>query len=167
MEDFVLRYENIGMAGPDYWMFTPSRSKLPPYLINTRIYSCNLIRNDLPYRWRGRYNEDTDLSLRMLKDGWATVQFYAFLQYKLTTQTLKGGNTEAFYAEEGTLPKSKMLVKMHPDVTKLVWKFGRWHHYVDYKPFKNLGLIRKKNFVLPTDNVYKMKKVSRPKNAKS
>ena len=52
MEDFVLRYENIGMAGPDYWMFTPSRSKLPPYLINTRIYSCNLIRNDLPYRWR-------------------------------------------------------------------------------------------------------------------
>jgi hypothetical protein len=167
MEDFVLRYENIGMAGPDYWMFTPSRSKLPPYLINTRIYSCNLIRNDLPYRWRGRYNEDTDLSLRMLKDGWATVQFYAFLQYKLTTQTLKGGNTEAFYAEEGTLPKSKMLVKMHPDVTKLVWKFGRWHHYVDYKPFKNLGLIRKKNFVVPTDNVYKMKKVSRPKNAKS
>jgi hypothetical protein len=39
------------------------------------------------------------------------VQFYAFLQYKLTTQTLKGGNTEAFYAEEGTLPKSKMLVQ--------------------------------------------------------
>jgi hypothetical protein len=166
MEDFVLRYKNIGMAGPDYWMFTPSRSKLPPYLINTRIYSCNLIRNDLPFRWRGRYNEDTILSLDMLKAGWATVQFYAFLQYKLTTQTLKGGNTEAFYAEEGTLPKTKMLVDAHPDVSKLVWKFGRWHHYVDYKPFKSLGLIRDENVALPTDNVYKMKKVKRPKTSK-
>jgi hypothetical protein len=166
MEDFVLRYENIGMAGPDYWMFTPSRSKLPPYLINTRIYSCNLIRNDLPFRWRGRYNEDTILSLDMLKTGWATVQFYAFLQYKITTQTLKGGNTEAFYAEEGTLPKSQMLVQAHPDVSKLVWKFGRYHHYVDYRPFKSLGLIRKKNLVIPDGNVYKMKKVKRPKTSK-
>jgi hypothetical protein len=166
MEDFVLRYENVAMAGPDYWMFTPSRSKLPPYLINTRIYSCNLIRNDVPFRWRGRYNEDTILSLDMLKAGWATIQFYAFLQYKLTTQTLKGGNTEAFYAEEGTLPKSKMLVQAHPDVSKLVWKFGRWHHYVDYKPFKNLGLIRKKNLVISDGNVYKMKKVQRPKSSK-
>lgn len=163
MEDFVLRYENIGMAGPDYWMFTPSRAKLPPYLLNTRIYSCNLIRNDLPYRWRGRYNEDTDLSLRLLKDGFTTVQFYAFLQYKLTTQTLNGGNTEAFYSEYGTLPKSQMLVKMHPDVTKLVWKFNRWHHYVDYRPFKDLGLIRKKNFVRSTKNIYNMQKVIKPK----
>ena len=167
IEDFVLRYENIAMAGMNYGIFCPATEGRQPIRFNERIYSCILIKNDIQYRWRGRYNEDTDLSLRMLKDGWATVQFYAFLQYKLTTQTLKGGNTEAFYAEEGTLPKSKMLVKMHPDVTKLVWKFGRWHHYVDYKPFKNLGLIRKKNFVLPTDNVYKMKKVSRPKNAKS
>jgi hypothetical protein len=56
-----------------------------------------------------------------------------------------------------------MLVKMHPDVTKLVWKFNRYHHYVDYRPFKNLGLIRKKNLDLPSDNLYKMKKVIRPK----
>jgi hypothetical protein len=166
MEEFVLRYKNIGMAGPQYWMFAPSRSKLPPYVINTRIYSCNLIRNDLPFRWRGRYNEDTDLSLVMLKAGWATVQFNAFLQYKLTTQTLGGGNTEAFYAEEGTLPKSQMLVKMHPDVARLVWKFRRWHHFVDYTPFKDLGLIRKPDLQLPTDSVYRMEKVVRPKRKK-
>lgn len=167
MEDFTLRYENIGMAGPDYWMFTPSRSKLPPFLVNTRIYSCNLIRNDLPYRWRGRYNEDTDLSLRMLKDGWATVQFYAFLQYKLTTQKMKGGNTEAFYEDYGTLPKSQMLVKMHPDVTRLVWKFNRWHHFVDYRPFKNLGLIRKEDYIPEKNNIYKMKKINKPKKVRT
>lgn len=161
MEEFCLRYENIGMAGPQYWMFAPSRAKLPPYVLNTRIYSCNLIRNDLPLRWRGRYNEDTDLSLRMIKNGWATVQFNAFLQYKLTTQTLGGGNTEAFYASEGTLPKSEMLKAMHPDVTQVVWKFNRWHHYVNYSVFKDLGLIRKPNLEIPTENPYQLQKVKR------
>lgn len=136
MEDFSARYDNVMMAGPNYFMFASRKTQVPAFVINTRIYSCNLIRNAAPYRWRGRYNEDTDLSLRMLKDGWATVQFNAFLQEKTTTQQMGGGNTEAFYAEEGTLPKSQMLVDMHPDVTKLVQRFGRWHHQVDYKPYK-------------------------------
>ena len=161
MEDFVLRYENIGMAGPQYWMFAPNRSKLPPFVIGTRIYSCNLIRNDLPYRWRGRYNEDTDLSLVMLKNGWSTVQFNAFLQDKLTTQTMGGGNTEAFYAAEGTMPKSQMLVDMHPDVARIAWKFNRWHHYVDYTPFKTMPLIKKADYEAPQTNPYKLKMVDR------
>ena len=161
MEDFVLRYTNIGMAGPQYMMFAPSRAKLPPYSINTRIYSCNLIRNELPYRWRGRYNEDTDLSLVMLKAGWATVQFNAFLQNKAPTQTFAGGNTEAFYAGEGTKPKSQMLVDMHPDVARLVWRFNRWHHHVDYLPFKKLGLIRKPNYEELINTSYKMKRTER------
>jgi hypothetical protein len=145
MEDFVLRYRNIGMAGPNYTMFAFGASKLPPFVLNTRIYSCNLIRNDLPYRWRGRYNEDTILSLDMLKAGWCTVQFNAFLQEKLRTQTIKGGNTEEFYAKEGTLNKSRMQINIHPDVSKVVWKFGRWHHHVNYGPFKKNKLILKPN----------------------
>ena len=136
MEDFVLRYENVAMAGPNYEMFAKARDRLPPFITNTRIYSCNLIRNDVPFRWRGRYNEDTILSLDMLKAGWCTVQFNAFLQNKLATQRLKGGNTAEFYAKEGTAPKSEMLKAVHPDVTRLVWKFNRHHHNVDYKRFK-------------------------------
>lgn len=143
MEDFCLRYENVAMAGPQYWMFAPRKVKIPPFVLNTRIYSCNLIRNDTPFRWRGRYNEDTDLSLRMLKHGFCTVQFNAFIQNKIVTQRIKGGNTEAFYSKEGTMPKSEMLYKMHPDVTRLVWKFKRWHHYVDYSPYRINKLIRK------------------------
>lgn len=148
MEDFVLRYTNIGMAGPNYAMFAKRKFKLPPYITNTRIYSCNLIRNDLPFRWRGRYNEDTILSLDMLKAGWCTVQFYAFLQNKLNTQLVKGGNTAEFYAREGTKPKSEMLVRVHPDVSRLMFRFGRHHHYVDYKPFQATKLRRKSGVVL-------------------
>lgn len=144
MEDFTLRYRNVAMSGPNYFMFASRKARMPPYVTNTRIYSCNLIRNDLHYRWRGRYNEDTDLSLRILKAGMCTIQFNAFLQGKMPTQVIKGGNTEAFYDKEGTLAKSRMLVAMHPDVATLVWKFNRWHHHVDYKPFKGNRLAKRK-----------------------
>jgi len=161
MEDFTLRYENIAMAGPNYRMFVPRKAKKPPYTLNTRIYSCNLIRNDIPYKWRGRYNEDTDLSLRMLKDGWCTILFNAFLQFKKQTQTLGGGNTKDFYAKEGTLPKSKMLFLMHPDVTKIVWKFNRWHHHVNYGPFKKNKLKLREDIEIPEGiNNYGMKLVN-------
>lgn len=137
MEVFCERYENVLMAGPNYEMFVARKQFHFPFTTNTRIYSCNLIRNDIPYRWRGRYNEDTDLSLRILKDGYCTVLFNAFLQAKRGTQIIKGGNTKEFYEKEGTYYKSKMLVDMHPDVTELMWRFNRYHHYVDYSRFMN------------------------------
>lgn len=147
MEDFVLRYKNIAIAGPNYYSFCKSTDKVPAFIINTRIYSCLLIRNDIPYRWRGRYNEDTDLSLRVLKDGWCTLQFNSFLCGKVTTQRMAGGNTDVFYKNEGTYFKSKMLEEMHPDVAKMVWKFNRYHHSVNYKVFKQ-KLIKKPNITV-------------------
>lgn len=173
METFCERYENVSMAGPHYEMFAPSRQAHPAFITNTRVYSCNLIRNDIPYRWRGRYNEDTDLSLRILKDGNCTVQFFAFLQNKLGTQRLKGGNTAAFYEDKagdasvfedekgwvgvdvskmtqgGTAPKSQMLYAMHPDVTRLILRWGRPHHLVDYAPFAHNALQLKPSVALP------------------
>ena len=158
MEDFVLRYKNVGMAGPNYAMFAPRKNKVPPFVVNTRIYSCNLIRNKLPFRWRGRLNEDTDLSLRILKAGWCTIQFNAFLQNKLPTQTCTGGNMEDHYSKEGTYPKSKILVDLHPDITRITWRFNRWHHHVDYSGFKNMKLIRRDDLEIPSEsNEYGMK----------
>lgn len=157
-EDFVNRYENVAISGFNYDFFVQSKQQHPPYILNTRIYSCLLIRNDIPYRWRGRYNEDTDLSLRALKDKFCTIQFNTFLQEKAQTQTIKGGNTQEFYEKEGTLPKSKMLEDLHPDVAKVVWKFNRWHHHVDYRPFKKNRLIKKQGLVIPdVVNNYGMK----------
>lgn len=148
-EDFVDRYTNIAIAGLNYYSFCKSTDDMSPYILNTRVYSCLLIKNDISYRWRARYNEDTDLCLRVLKDGWCTLLFNAFLCGKVTTQRMKGGNTREFYEKEGTLNKSKMLEELHPDVAKVVWKFNRWHHSVDYKPFKKNKLIRKANIVIP------------------
>lgn len=140
-EDFVDRYSNVPVAGLNYYSFCKKTDKVPPLIKNTRIYSCLLIENDAGYRWRGRYNEDTDLSLRVLKDGLCTIQFNAFLCGKVTTQRMRGGNSKEFYDEEGTLPKSQMLADLHPDVASVVWRFNRWHHHVNYKPFKDNELI--------------------------
>jgi len=149
MEDFVDRYENVPVAGPNYYSFVKASDGVPAFVTNTRIYSCLLIQNDAPYRWRGRYNEDTDLSLRVLKDGLCTIQFNAFLQGKVTTQRMKGGNTDEFYALEGTKAKSQMLADLHPDVAKVVWRFNRWHHHVNYRPFSSNRLIKRKDIVVP------------------
>ena len=145
MEDFALRYKNVAMSGPHYAMFAPARTALPPFRINTRIYSCNLIRNDVSFRWRGRYNEDTILSLDMLKAGWCTILYLAFLQEKMATQTLKGGNTDTVYTD-GTIDKSVMLVSEHADVSVTTMKYGRAHHHVNYEVFKNNVLIKKDGF---------------------
>ena len=161
MEDFCNRYENVAMAGPEYRFFAPERNINVPFKLNTRIYSCNLIRNDINLRWRGRYNEDTILSLDMLTQGYCTISFYAFLQNKLRTQILSGGNTEEFYAKEGTLPKSQMLVDVYPQYSTLVYKFKRWHHHVDYTSFKNLPILKEDFKKINAINEYGMKLVSR------
>jgi len=163
-EQFVNRYENVAISGFNYYSFCKATDSVPPFILNTRIYSCLLIRNDIPYRWRGRYNEDTDICLRVLKDGYCTIQFNAFLQGKVTTQRMVGGNTKEFYKEEGTKAKSQMLADLHPDVAEVVWKFNRWHHHVDYRRFRANKLIKKKDIKIPDRiNEYGMKLIERRK----
>jgi len=157
IEDFVAQYHNIAMAGMNYESFMPRRNKRPPITFNTRIYSCNLINTQLGYEWQGRYNEDTDLSLRMLKDGHSTVLFNCFLADKEATQRSGGGNTDTVYAdtseydEMGTYEKTKVLKQQHPVVTQVVRKWDRWHHDIDYSPFKTNDPDRKANPPEPRD----------------
>ena len=132
-----------------YRMFCPRRDKRSPFCLNTRIYSCNLIRNDIPFRWRARYNEDTDLSLRILKDGWVTVLFNAFLIGKRATMAQGGGNTDTIYdTGDNRREFAESLARQHPDVVNVTWKFNRWHHQVNYRPFRRNELIKKNGITI-------------------
>lgn len=163
-EDFVERYANVPLAGFNYYSLCKSTSKLPPYYLNTRVYSCMLIQNDIDFRWRGRYNEDTDLSIRILKAGYCTVLFNAFLCGKVTTMRMKGGNTDELYKDDGRKKMAEALVEQHPDIVKVVWRFNRWHHLVDYSGFKKNKLIFRDGVVVPEDiNNYGMKLITRAK----
>jgi len=149
-EDFTDRYANVPMSGLNYDYFVKRKfgSRVAPFYLNTRVYSCILLSNSIPHRWRGRYNEDTDLSLRILKDGYCTILFNAFLAAKVTTMVMKGGNTDDLYKQndrfDGRLEMAKSLQRQHPDVTRVSRKWGRWQHHVDYRPFKANRLILRK-----------------------
>ncbi len=140
IEDFCDRYSNIAMAGPHGKGFVMDGTKAPINW-NSRIYSCSLIKTDLPHRWRGRYNEDTDLCLRLLKDGYCTALFNAFLMQKAITagakgNAMKGGNTDNVYnTGDHRRAFAESLKEQHPDCVEVVWKFNRWHHKVDYSIF--------------------------------
>ena len=155
-EDFTDRYENVAISGFQYFMFVLRKCKYPPFRTNTRIYSCILINNNIPHRWRGRYNEDTDLSIRVLKDGWCTILFITFLVTKTVTMTMSGGNTEDLYQKKGTAKEDDGRWKMaeslrlqHPDIVEITRKWGRWQHQVNYNGFKKNKLIRCKNIIIP------------------
>lgn len=168
MEDFVDRYENIAMAGPHHKGFVPDRSdRITPFLLNSRVYSCSLLDTTLPDRWRGRYNEDTDLSLRLLKQGYCTLLFRALLMDKGTTvgvrnsTPLKGGNTDNVYnSGDHRRAFAESLREQHPDVVSVVWKFNRWHHEVNYAPFKD-NALKPRSGLTPTgsNNEYGMQLV--------
>lgn len=111
-EDFVDRYENIAIAGFQYFMFIPrKRGYFPPFVFNTRVYSNSLINNEIPYRYRDVYNDDTDICLRVLKAGWCTVQFNAFLAWKQPTMIVKGGNTPIYLGKEQAIKDWNAHVK--------------------------------------------------------
>jgi hypothetical protein len=155
IEDFSDRYTNIALSGMQYRWFVDRKAQWAPFYFNRRIYSCILINNSIPYRWRGRYNEDTDLSLRALKDKWCTVLFFQFQCNKAATMTMKGGNTEQLYKKDGRLQMAQSLVDQHPDVTRITWKWGRWQHHVNYGPFRNNTPILKPEISIKSvDNEY-------------
>jgi hypothetical protein len=136
-EDFTDRYENIAISGLDYEMFVPDNERVLPVQINCHVYSCMLILNSLPYRWRGRYNEDTDLCLQVLANSWCTVLLNTFVIHKMHTMHMKGGNTDTLYQGDGRLRMARSLERMWPGVVKTDRRFQRPQHKVkdDWKRF--------------------------------
>jgi len=158
-EEFTDRYTNVALSGFNYRQFADQSRTTTPFRLNTRIYSCILFNNQTPFSWRGLYNEDTDLSLRLLKEGWCTILFDAFLCDKMRTMTMSGGNTDEVYLDQKRYDFAESLRKKHPNHVKVVWRYGRWHHHVDYSKFNQK--LKKRNVLSLTNQVneYGMKLV--------
>ena len=127
-EDFVERYTNVALAGLEYVMFAISSQ--PPITVNTRIYSCTLVLNSLPHRWRGKYNEDADLCLQVLADNWCTLLMNAFLINKKQSMKIPGGNTKTLYQGDGRLKMARALERKWPGVVSTKRRFNRPQHVV-------------------------------------
>jgi hypothetical protein len=127
VEVFSDRYTNVALAGLNYNMFgLPGQ---PPFYVNVHVYSCTLVDNQIPYRWRGRFNEDTDLCLQVLAGGLCTVLVNVFLIFKIRTMKVQGGNTED-YQGDGRLRMARGLQEAWPHVVSVQRRFGRPQHRV-------------------------------------
>lgn len=146
LEDFALRYDNLVVSGMQYDYFAPRKAFMPPVVVNQRVYSNMLIktfakdRSGKPYRFKTFFNDDTDFCLRVLKDGYCTALFYAFLAEKESTMIISGGLVGYYRNTNERYEFADELRRAHPDVVTVVRRYGRWHHHVDYSPFQRQQL---------------------------
>ncbi len=142
---FSEQYKNIAVCGYNYDYFVTDSKK--PFTYNTHVYSGMLIDNNLPFRWRLKYNEDVDLCLNALHNGYNSILLNAILILKVSTVAkLKGGNQTELYkgnSYDKKVLKVKMLQEVWPQYVQAVNRFGRPHHYVDWKKHFKQTLKRK------------------------
>lgn len=138
VENYILK-NKIDIGGfeePNFVVKPPKK----PFKHNCHVYSAMLIKNNLPYRWRLKYNEDVDLCLQVLHNGGSTASCVYYMANKVSTaDKMKGGNQTELYQgnkAEKNLLKAKMLEAVWPQYAKTVIRFNRHHHLVDWKKFQ-------------------------------
>ena len=126
----------LGFEEPNFVVKPPKK----PFKSNCHVYSAMLIKNNLPYRWRLKYNEDVDLCLQVLHNGGNTASCIYYMADKVSTAVkMKGGNQTELYQgnkAEKNLLKAKMLESVWPQYVKTVIRFNRHHHLINWKIFK-------------------------------
>lgn len=139
IEYFVDRYSNVAIAGITNKGFAFSKTK--PYQTNIQVYCWVLVDNNTPFRWRGIGAEDTDYSLQVVNAGLCTVLFNCFAIDKAASGSMKGGNQDVVYTEDGRLRRAKQLQEFWPNLDiKITERWGR--------TFQDLNRVWK-NFTTP------------------
>lgn len=163
MEDYTSQFDNLYLSGFSYKNMTPARECRNFITYNNKIYSGMLIKTDIDTIlgddfWRLKYNEDVDLTLQLLTKGFPTLNFNIILIDKMTTNTMKGGNTTTIY-DNGkkmtdkfnclndkwkhlTDDKGNNIVKL----TTKKYTDGRDHHHVNWRYFKDIRLNRETEY---------------------
>lgn len=138
VENYTKR-KNIDICGfeePNFCVRVPKK----PFKENCHVYSAMLIKNTLSLRWRLKYNEDIDLNLQVLHNGGITASCMYYMADKVSTANMmKGGNQTELYQgnnPEKNLLKAKMIQAQWPQYVKVVIRFGRHHHLINWKQFK-------------------------------
>lgn len=108
-----------------------------PEMVKTfskRVFNAHNMPTDekLFQTWRGRMNDDLINALDVYHSGKIEMSFKFMTLMLAPTQSEKGGNSE-IYESEGTVRKTAYAVLVDPKNTKLVIRFGRFHHKVNWR----------------------------------
>jgi len=157
-ENILNNYDNLYLTGHQYKMFVVPRQNTTKIVsTHTRVYSSILIRTDIPVLneqkdiWRGKYNEDTDLSLRILKLGLPTLITNNIVADKEETGGT-GGNHQIYQEDNNAsgVLKTQALLEHHSDVVDVIKNYNRTHHKIKnsfiYKCRAEIPLIKSEFF---------------------
>lgn len=122
VEEFVDRYENVGIAGLTH--MNHAQTATEPFSLNQQCCWCVLVDNALPYEWRLPSSHDTDYSLQVLAGGSCTVVIRAFCVGKAASGSVKGGMND-LYAGDGRLQKFTGLSRLWPRLVSVKRRHGR------------------------------------------
>lgn len=140
IEQFAIDHD-IDIIGPERDGFVRAGCTTDALRMQHRQYSCFNMRTDEYFRTR--WNEDTDLALRVLLRGGrtCTLRTHTYQKSGRTRSTLHkghaGGNSAIYddtreeYAEE--------ITKAYPRLAIKRWKWGRWHAVINWSRFELNG----------------------------
>jgi len=104
------------------------------YKFRKRVFNAHNLPSteDLFVPWVGRMNDDLINAINVWRKGGKEFQFL-FTQIGMqVSQQTAGGLTE-LYKQDGTVRKTAYAIMACPVATRLVVKFGRYHHSLDIK----------------------------------
>lgn len=104
------------------------------FTFSRRVFNAHNLTSDKTkfVKWRSRMNDDLINAIEVYYSG-KTEYSFKFLGLAMPpTQSEEGGLTE-FYEAEGTVRKTAYAVLIAPQAVKLVQKFGRYHHKVNWE----------------------------------
>lgn len=127
IESIVFEYTNIGGINFSNGAYAFGYDKKPMFRINNQIYCAMLLNTEPQSRFRANIHEDTDYSLQLLHEGWATLVCNRIVMTKTHTMTMSGGNTDTEYANGGRKRRFEALAAAWPRAEfKVVERNGVW-----------------------------------------
>ena len=105
--------------------------------LGTRVFNAhNQSSTGLATRWRSRLNDDLINAIDTHRLGQKVEYSFLFLALTMPPSQQEEGGLSDIYRDEGTVRKSAYPILLAPNAAKLVIKFGRYHHAVNWKKIR-------------------------------
>lgn len=129
--------DECGLPNVGFALTTIESAPVAAKKFGTRVFNAHCQSSTgLATRWRSRLNDDLINAIETHRLGQKTEMYFKFLSLHMKpSQQEKGGLTD-IYKREGTVRKSAYPILLAPNAAKLVIKFGRYHHQVEWTKIK-------------------------------
>ena len=129
--------DNCGLPNCGFSLGTIESAPDNAKKLGTRVFNAhNQSSTGLATRWRSRLNDDLMNAIETHRLGQKTEYSFHFLALTMPPSQQEAGGLSDIYRDEGTVRKSAYPILLAPNAAKLVIKFGRYHHAVNWKKIR-------------------------------